>query len=198
MEFPAWRVVARKAAIAHELVHIFFPNGNRFLAEGLAVYLQAEIGGNPAFPNFGRPLHELARELLQDMVPEIALGDPRSLDNIHLAELDEIATPGPLELRVGRDFYGEEARGQAHIYPIAGSFVQLLIDSRGLEKFRTLYLRTPLVTVEQNAGSPDRWADVYNLSLAALADEWKSMIVEHGKTASQSLQSNFNTEHSDA
>ncbi len=41
MEFPAWRVNAGKAAILHELAHVFFPNGNRFLAEGLAVYLQA-------------------------------------------------------------------------------------------------------------------------------------------------------------
>src|SRR5215203_6026046 len=34
MEFPAWRVVAGKAAITHELVHVYFPNGNRLLAEG--------------------------------------------------------------------------------------------------------------------------------------------------------------------
>ena len=40
MEFPTWRVASRKAAIMHELVHVFFPNGNRFLAEGLAVHLQ--------------------------------------------------------------------------------------------------------------------------------------------------------------
>ncbi len=36
------------------------------LAEGLAVYLQAEIGRNPAFPNFGWPLHALARELMPE------------------------------------------------------------------------------------------------------------------------------------
>jgi hypothetical protein len=62
MEFPSRRVIAREAAIAHELIHVFFPNGNRFLAEGLAVYVQTAIGGNPAFPNFGKPLHELVRE----------------------------------------------------------------------------------------------------------------------------------------
>ena len=44
MEFPAWRVVARQAAIAHELAHVFSPNGNRLLAEGLAVHLQDQIG----------------------------------------------------------------------------------------------------------------------------------------------------------
>jgi hypothetical protein len=181
MEFPAGRIIARKAAIAHELAHVFFPNGNRFLAEGLAVYLQAAIGGNPAFPNFGKPLHELAGELLQAMVPELALGNPRGFDKIRITELDRIATPAPLELEVGEDFYGEGARGQAHIYPVAGSFTQFLVDTRGMERFRTLYLRTPLVPLQQNAGPPGRWLDVYGASLAALEDEWKTLIVGAAK-----------------
>jgi hypothetical protein len=50
MEFPARRVIARNAAILHELAHVYFPNGNRLLAEGFAIYLQGLIGGNPAFP----------------------------------------------------------------------------------------------------------------------------------------------------
>jgi len=103
MEFPSWRVASRKAAIAHELVHVFFPSGNRFLAEGLAVYLQAEIGGNPAFPNFGRPLHELARKLLREMIPSFSPGHPDSLAQLHLADLDAIATPSPLELKVSQE-----------------------------------------------------------------------------------------------
>jgi hypothetical protein len=176
MEFPAWRIVARKAAIAHELVHVFFPNGNRFLAEGLAVHLQAEIGGNPAFPNFGRPLHELVRELLREMVPEFAFGDQSSLDEVDLAELDKIATPSPLELKVGPDFYGEEPRGQAHIYPIAGSFVRFLIETHGMEKFRGLYLQTPLKPLQLNAGTADRWIGVYGLSRADLEAQWKSLL----------------------
>lgn len=181
MEFPAGRIIARNAAIAHELAHIFFPNGNRFLAEGLAVYLQAEIGGNPAFPNFGRPLHELAGEVLQAMVPELALGTPGCLDKIRVTALDRIATPAPLELEVGEDFYGEGPRGQARIYPVAGSFTQFLIDTRGMDSFRTLYLRTPLVPLRHNAGPPERWLDVYGASLAALEAEWKTLIVGAAK-----------------
>jgi hypothetical protein len=177
MEFPAWRVIAGQAAIAHELVHVYFPNGNRLLAEGLAIYLQAKIGGHRAFPNFGRPLHELVREVLREMVPEFSCRDPGSLAKINLADLDKIATPGPLLLRVGPDFYDEHAYGQARIYPIAGSFVQFLIEAHGLDKFRTLYMRTPLAPLECNAGSPDRWLDVYGLSLAELEAEWKSLIV---------------------
>lgn len=166
MEFPAWRVSSRKAAIAHELAHVFFPNGNRFLAEGLAVYLQAEIGGNPAFPNFGRPLHELVSELLREMAPKLSRGDPKSLEQIHLGELDKIATPSPLVLRVGQEFYGEEPRGQAQIYKIAGSFVQFLIETRGLEKFHAIYLQTPLAAMAQNAGLPERWLNIYDLPLS--------------------------------
>jgi hypothetical protein len=176
MEFPAWRVIRRSAAIAHELVHIFYPNGNRFLAEGLAVHLQDHIGENPAFPNFGRPLHALARELLQEMLPELAAGEPSSLGKVRLLELDGIATPSPLTLRIDDDFYGEEPRGQARLYAIAGSFVQFLIAARGMEKFRCLYELTPLAPLQQDAGSPDRWRDVYGVALAALEWEWKSLI----------------------
>jgi hypothetical protein len=178
MEFPAWRVQSRKAAIAHELIHVLFPNGNRLLAEGLAVHLQAEIGGNPAFPNFGKPLHGLVRELLPGLVPGFRPGEPASLEPIRLAELDAIATPGPLTLRVGADFYGEEPRGQAHLYPLAGSFVQHLIETRGLPSFRSLYERTPLMPLHQAAGSPDRWSEIYGVSLSGLESEWKAMIAD--------------------
>ena len=68
MEFPTARVTIGQAAITHELVHILLPNGNRLLAEGLAIYLQALIGGNPAFPNFGQPLHAVAQCALREMV----------------------------------------------------------------------------------------------------------------------------------
>jgi hypothetical protein len=177
MEFPAWKAIAGEAAVMHELVHVYFPNGNRFLAEGLAIYLQAKIGGNPTFPNFGRPLHEVARELLRAMLPSLTSGKPESLDNIHLAELDKIATPSPLRLRVGRDLYENTPTGQAHLYPIAGSFAQLLIETHGTEMFRALFERTPLIPMERNPGSPERWADAYGRPLLELELEWKSMIV---------------------
>ena len=107
MQFPSWRVEAGKAAIAHELVHVFLPNANRLLAEGLAVHLQASIGGNPAFPNFGRPLHDVVRDLAPKMVPAFRPGDPASLDAIRLTDLDAIATPAPLTLNVSGDIYCE-------------------------------------------------------------------------------------------
>jgi hypothetical protein len=125
------------------------------------------------------------------MVPELAPGDPESLNKIHLAELDEIATPSPLTLKVGQDFYGEEPRGQACVYSIAGSFVAFLIETRGVAKLCSLYECTPLAPLAQDAGSSDRWRGIYGASLAALEAEWKSMIVG-GAPMSQSPQRNFN------
>ena len=183
MEFPTWRVASRRAAIMHELVHVFYPSGNRFLAEGLAVQLQDSIGGNPAFPNFGEPLHGIVFDRLLEMTKSASDEDPLGLRQIQLAELDGIATPGPLTLRVGDEVYGEDQRGQAFVYPIAGSFVQFLIETRGIERFRSLYAQTPLVPLARSVGSLDRWHDAYCVPLADLENEWKSMILSEFSTA---------------
>jgi hypothetical protein len=236
MEFPAWKIVAGEAAILHELVHVFFPNGNRMLAEGLAIHLQASIGGNPAFPNFGRPLHEVAAQVLGRMTakaaddasadrsedqssrrPPIAaplipakagnqdgqadtcgspllrgrveIGtDPRNLElatsgqetfapfdaAVRLDQLDRIATPSGLRLRVGTRVYGID--DSAYTYPLAGSFVAFLIETHGLERFRALYERTPLVPFARDAGAPERWRDVYGVPLDVIEREWKGVV----------------------
>jgi len=176
MEFPAWKAIASEAAVAHELVHVYFPNGNRLLAEGLAIYLQDKIGGSPVFPNFGTPLHAMVRELAREMVPEFVGGKAETLERIRIGELDKIATPSPLRLRVGRYLYENTPSGQAHVYPIAGSFVQFLIETYGVDRFRVLFERTPLVVFERNVGSPERWIDVYGLSLSDLERQWRVMI----------------------
>lgn len=183
MEVPAWRAIAGKAAIMHELVHVLFPNSNRFLAEGLAIYLQAAIGSNPAFPNFGRPLHVVAREVLLDMLPDHAAGMSEPFDAIKLADLDAIATPAPLTLCVGSTFYGEEPHGQARIYPLAGSFTQHLVEAHGLQRFHAIYTQTPLVPFEQSAGTAERWLSAYGRPLAELEREWKSTIAGHESAA---------------
>jgi hypothetical protein len=176
MEIPASRAATGKAAIMHELVHILLPNANRFLAEALAIHLQAEIGGNHAFPNFGRPLHGVAREVLAQLLPQFPAGESAWLEMIRLAELDAIATPAPLSLRVGADFYGEDQRGQVRIYPLVGSFARHLVEVHGLERFHTVYSQTPLVPFEQSTGAAGRWRGVYGCSLAELEREWKLMI----------------------
>src|SRR5438128_1886515 len=60
LEMPLRRARENTGALLHEIVHIYAPHNNRFLAEGLAVYLHTTLAGNPAFPNFGEDLRSLA------------------------------------------------------------------------------------------------------------------------------------------
>ena len=115
MEMPLKVVREQRSAILHEIVHVYAPNTNRFLAEGLAVYLQQKLGGNPAFPNFGKDLRVLARDRLS------AVSSLESLNNVR--------TPRPL-----RTVMQEQPA-----YILAGSFVQFLIENYGLTMFRSLY-----------------------------------------------------------
>jgi hypothetical protein len=115
MEMPLRRVTRGNGALLHEIVHIYAPHANRFLAEGFAVYLQAKLGGNRALPNEGEPLAKLARRHLPS--PE------------KMAELNAVPTPTPLG-RVMDDMTA---------YILAGSFVEWLVEREGLAKFRILY-----------------------------------------------------------
>ena len=115
MEMPLRRVRDNSGAVLHEIVHIYAPNNNRFLAEGLAVYLHAKLGGNPAFPNFGEDLHRLAVRSLSGV---------QSLDS-----LNAVRTPRPL----GTVMNEETA------YILAGSFVGFLIETYNFPAFRSLY-----------------------------------------------------------
>jgi hypothetical protein len=115
MEMPLGRVQNNDGALLHEIVHIYAPNDNRFLAEGLAVYLQVRIGGNGAFPNFGKDLDVLARQRLSEI---------GSLTN-----LNRVRTPKPLSTVVN----------EQTAYILAGSFVGFLITNYGLPDFRSLY-----------------------------------------------------------
>ena len=115
MEMPLNGVRAQRGALLHEIVHVYAPNTNRFLAEGLAVYLQQQLGGNPAFPNFGKDLRELARTRLSEL---------NSLE-----PLNNVRTPRPL-----RTVMQEQTA-----YILAGSFVGFLIDNYGFGMFRNLY-----------------------------------------------------------
>lgn len=115
MEMPLRGVHNNDGALLHEIVHIYAPNDNRFLAEGLAVYVHQKLAANRAFPNFGRSLDAGAREQL----PHIG-----SLDR-----LNAVRTPG----RLGTVLHEQSA------YIIAGSFVGFLIERYGLPEFKRLY-----------------------------------------------------------
>jgi hypothetical protein len=115
MEMPLRGVREHTGALLHEIVHIYAPNNNRFLAEGLAVYLHTKLAGNPAFPNFGEDLRRLAGR---------GLSGVESLD-----ALNSVRTPRPLGTVM------EEKTA----YILAGSFVGFVIERYGLALFRGLY-----------------------------------------------------------
>ena len=119
----------------------------------------------------------MAIEVLRKMVPQFASGEARALDSVDLGALDRIATPSGLRLRVGLRLYQTDDVGLAHVYPLAGSFVAFLIETRGLARFRALYERTPLRPLERNAGAGERWSEVYGVPLGEIEREWKAKLV---------------------
>jgi hypothetical protein len=149
LQVPTRRFLSGDAATLHELTHIYAPNGNRFLAEGLAVWAHEALGGVAAFPTKGRKLHAEAKDLAADA---------------DLTRLDAIGTPGRLP-------------DERTSYTVAGSFVGFLIERYGLEKFRALYAETPFaVHGRDGEGHPARWAKHYGRPLPALAAEWKAFL----------------------
>jgi hypothetical protein len=115
IEMPLQRVRDNTGALLHEIVHVYAPNGNRFLAEGLAVYLQEALAANPAFPNFGADLRHLAVRHLSGQES--------------LKALNSVQTPRPLGTIMN----------EKTAYILAGSFVGFLLERFGLPMFRSLY-----------------------------------------------------------
>jgi hypothetical protein len=145
MMFGAKRVNAGEAATVHEMIHVYAPNANRFLAEGLAVYGHDLLGGPPAYPNFGKSLDDIAA---------------RSASRKLAIALERTPTPNPLET-VSED-------GEA----IAGSFVKFLIERHGMDEFRALYALTPLAPKQRDPGEAARWQQVYGDSFEVIMDDW--------------------------
>jgi hypothetical protein len=175
MEFPAHRIVVGEAAIAHELVHVLFPNGNRMLAEGLAVYLQQKLFPRlPVYPNYSKPLEEVVQNFLRTTFPD---SPSDALWNMDLEGLASISTPDDVYIRVGeRPFIGGDPGNPnsppvphevKFVYAVAGSLVAFLLenpveDSLLTESnFGALYQSTPLRPLERDSGAPDRWQQFY-------------------------------------
>jgi hypothetical protein len=176
MEFPAHRLVVGEAAIAHELVHVLFPNGNRMLAEGFAVYLQQKLFPRiPVYPNYLQPMEEVVQNFLRTTFPDNPAG---ALWSIDLHGLEAISTPDDLFVRIGtRPFIGgdpakTDSPPDPHqvkfIYAVAGSLVEFLlenpIEENGLlteSNFGALYKSTPLRPLERDSGVLDRWQKFY-------------------------------------
>jgi hypothetical protein len=173
MEFPAARVKPdprdgkMKAAVAHELTHFYFPNGNRMLAEGFAIYAQDEtrsLGGNDAYPNFETPVHWWVK-------CQSKLGPLRPM--IDLKTLDDTVTPLSLNDNLPTLTFSEQ---QLASYLIAGSFVRFLIERYGMNLFHNLYDKTRFVPGRHVVRTKDNWTEVYQKPLASLQIEWNTML----------------------
>lgn len=151
--FRTQRTLKGRSPLVHELTHVFAPNANRFLAEGLAVYAEEHLSDRVTYPAFGKDIHEAAKAFA-------ATADLRALEEI----------PTPRRLQVTGYIEQREA------YTVAGSFVRYLIESDGLEKFRALYAATPMVPGERLEGDRDRWRDVYGQSFDDLTERWRRHI----------------------
>jgi hypothetical protein len=173
IEFPASKVNDVLADIAHEFTHYYFPNGNRMLAEGLAVYVQDETqglpGGNPGYPNFGIPVHTAMK-----CHPHVA---SPILPRVDLSKLDQFLTPRPLTLDPAAFADLEDDKRDQWSYVVAGSFVRFLIETHGMDKFRTLYKATPFEAGRKIRRATDNWSEIYSpKTLQSLEADWKAMI----------------------
>lgn len=176
MEFPAHRIVVGEAAIAHELVHVLFPNGNRMLAEGLAVYLQQKLFPRlPVYPNYSEPLEETVGTFLRTT---FSTSPSDALWSMDLNGLESISTPDDLYVRIGtRPYIGGDPGNPnspptphevKFVYAVSGSLVEFLlenpIEENGLlteSNFGAVYQSTPLRPLDRDSGAPDRWQKHY-------------------------------------
>jgi hypothetical protein len=155
MLFRSRKTRRGRSPILHEVTHIFAPNANRFVAEGLAVYAHEHLGGQPAYPNFGRDLYKAVK-------PYAAEADLPLLDSIIVPK--GLMTPDrPKQLKA---------------YLVAGAFVRFLIETEGLAKFRVLYAKTPMIPGRRIPSYSDRWKAVYGVSLEQLQNRWKEFIAK--------------------
>jgi hypothetical protein len=152
MLFRANTVRLERAAIQHEVIHVFAPNANRFLAEGFAVFAHEHLGGNKAYPNNGADLHQAAKPL-----------ETRA----DMTTMERVATPAQLT---------QAGLTEDECYIVAGSFVRFLVERRGLDKFRALYALTPLAPYKREAGDAARWQTVYGVAFEQLVADWRRFL----------------------
>ena len=158
MRFRSREITSHTSGIVHELTHVYLPNANRLLAEGLAVYLQSLLSPVPSLPNEGVDLHAAASTPNnRGEIPACILGLGQSIGN-----RDRVLTPDPL---LEKD------------YTPAGSFVRYLIEERGMSSFGQLYSLTALGRLDRSRPyAGDRWQPVYGKSLQQLRLDWLAFL----------------------
>ena len=156
LHFDSDLVNGRSESVISQIVSVYAPNENRFLEKGLTVYAQERFGVNKPI-NLGLDLHVAAKRMI-------------SLYSISLGQLEA------LNFRIRKLVKGKRW-GSSNAMIVVGSFVRYLIERFGMEKFRALYALTPMRPGENSGGgTPERWKQVYGLTLDELEDEWQRHI----------------------
>ena len=109
----------RGPAIVHEPTHVIATSQgkpNRYLDEGLAVFMQEKFGADKSYPNMGEDVHRVTARLIKKV------GEPVSI--YKLEETRNSSMVGDLR----RLAYLQE-----------GSFVRYLIEKYGLDGFMAMY-----------------------------------------------------------
>lgn len=159
VEFPTRNIKRQNAAIVHEVTHIIAPNYNRFLAEGLAVYMQERFQKNNSPPILGRDLHQDTAQ--QDAIP-----------------LDDL-------IRETKDafYYWSKAMSTTpenrNAYFHAGSLVKFLMENEyfgidektRLEKFKSLY-----GLADEGRHGAKIFENVYGMEMKELENMWRSYL----------------------
>lgn len=158
MRFRSREITSHTSGIVHELTHVYLPNANRLLAEGLAVYLQSLLSPVRSLPNHGADLHEAASTPNhRGETPACVLGLGQSIGN-----RDRVLTPDPL---LEKD------------YTPAGSFVRYLIEEKGMSSFVRLYGLTALRAFDRSRPyQGDRWKRIYGKSLPGVRMDWLAFL----------------------
>ena len=105
----------KKAPFVHETVHIIAWDWHTlWLKEGLAIFLNDKLGGDPSFPNFGKDLDELAES------------------NLHFSSI---------MAKIGQDGITEFSNQTERriFYILSGSFVKFIYENIGIEKLMKIY-----------------------------------------------------------
>ena len=112
------RIRGRGPAIAHEITHVVAVSKrkDRFLDEGLGVYIQEKFGGDRSYPNMGKDVHEETARLIRYYKKRIPLKKCEKVRKDRKAGV-----------------------GQSVAYLQEGSFVRFLIENHGLDDFMRVF-----------------------------------------------------------
>ncbi|AJI52986.1 hypothetical protein [Francisella philomiragia] len=127
--FITWYAQGRSPYV-HETVHIIAWHWRSvWIKEGLAVYLNQKLGGEPTFPNFGKNLNFLAKKYIEN------ISSNGNLSNI-LADKYEVGENGLVFFKGPKE---EKIHKKKFFYILSGSFTEYLFTQLGANKFMQIY-----------------------------------------------------------